>query len=398
MDTNPHNSTLPFLIRILQNHESSFLFPEAVRSLQQMVFRYVPEAGSLHVYNTGMMTDLLGYDAVPAWIDPLDLFYEEDLAAGREELNKLYTHVTGVPLYLECRFKHKTDLFRDVKFCGMPEPNAGNPARSYLFSVEDNTGKALQQYKKSLEEKIVELNRRNAELESFAYVASHDLQEPLRKLTAFSERLQIKFKQQLGTEGQLYLDRMAAAAENMRILIDDLLEFSRTARAEHHFSWQDLAVLFRAAQSDLEVKIEEAAVTIRTHALPVIDVIPVQIKRLFSNLLSNSIKFRKPDEALVITLSSERLSDQEKSHFALKPEKEYIRLLVEDNGIGFENEYAEKIFQLFQRLHGKHEYPGSGIGLAICKKIVENHDGLIYASGELNKGSLFTVILPEHQF
>ena len=268
-------------------------------------------------------------------------------------------------------------------------------AEKVIGTTRDVT--SLNEYKQSLEEKINELNRRNSDLEGFAYIASHDLQEPLRKLTAFSERLQTKFRQQLGEEGQLYLDRIMASTENMRSLIDSLLEFSRTARSNRLFSKQSLTGLLGETQSDLELKIEESCSHIEASPLPTIDVIPSQIKQLFSNLLGNSIKFKKADQSPVINVSCEMLTHPEKKHHNLKTNKEYYKLLVTDNGIGFEKEYAERIFQIFQRLHGRHEYPGSGIGLAICKKIVENHSGLIYADAEPDKGALFTIILPENQ-
>ena len=270
----------------------------------------------------------------------------------------------------------------------------GTPLK-VIGSTKDVT--SLREYKNSLEEKITELNHRNTELEGFAYIASHDLQEPLRKLTAFSERLLSKFRNLLGDEGQLYLDRIAASTENMRTLIDNLLEFSRTARSSKHFSRRNLMQLFREAQSDLELKIEESKAVINVDPLPELEVIPSQIVRLFGNLLSNSFKFKRADRSLVITVTCGKLSNQEKKTHNLKNTQDYYRLAFADNGIGFEGEYAERIFQMFQRLHGKHEYPGSGIGLAICKKIVENHNGIIYAEGEVNAGSVFTVILPENQ-
>ncbi len=347
--------------------------------------------GMFHIF--GYETDPENRDAkVSGHLHDVHLS-EEELSRNREDWDRALTQkdnyvrenpiitIKGERKYVETYGK----IIRNGE--GIPEKVVG--------TTRDIT--PLQEYKKNLEDKINELNHRNSELEGFAYIASHDLQEPLRKLTAFSDRLQSKFGDKLGDEGKLYLDRMAAAAENMRILIDDLLEFSRTARSENHFSKQDMTSLLKAAMSDLEVKIEESEAIIEATALPVIDVIPVQIKRLFVNLLSNSIKFKNGGQSPVIRISCDRLTDPEKKNHGLQPGKEYIRLTVQDNGIGFENEYAEKIFQIFQRLHGKHEYPGSGIGLAICKKIVENHNGIIYAKSEQNQGSLFIVILPENQ-
>jgi PAS domain S-box-containing protein len=255
----------------------------------------------------------------------------------------------------------------------------------------------LRKYEKSLEEKINELNKSNKELEEFAYVASHDLQEPLRKLTTFSERLQSKFSDKLGADGMLYLERIVAASENMRVLIENLLEFSRTARSSHLFTYTDLSTVLETVKADLELKIDETGTKVISDPLPAVEVIPLQMKQLFDNLLNNSIKFKKKELPSVITISSSILSNAEKDSLYLPVEKNYYKIVVRDNGIGFEKEYSERIFQIFQRLHGKSEYPGSGIGLAICRKIVENHNGLIYAEGQPEEGASFTVILPERQ-
>jgi len=255
----------------------------------------------------------------------------------------------------------------------------------------------LREYEKSLEENIRELNRSNTELEEFAYIASHDLQEPLRKLTTFSERLQLKFKEKLGSDGVLYLERIVAATENMRILIENLLEFSRTARSSRYFSKANLSDLLNEVKAGLELKIEETGTIIIDTPLPTIEIVPTQIKQLFDNLLSNSIKFRKEQVPPVIHIRCHPLDAQEKSSLSLRPDKNYFNIKIEDNGIGFEMEYAERIFQIFQRLHGKSQYPGSGIGLAICKKIVENHNGIIFGDSNTGNGAIFTVILPETQ-
>ena len=255
----------------------------------------------------------------------------------------------------------------------------------------------LKLYEHSLETKIRELNRSNAELEEFAYVASHDMQEPLRKLLTFSERLNTKFSNVLQEEGQLYIERMVAAANNMRLLIDNLLEFSRIARTGDAFEKTSLDQILRKVLADLEVTIEETRTKVDAGPLPVIEAKPEKMKQLLINIISNAIKFRKPTEAPVITIQCTALTRQDTNEHGLDQQKKYFRIAIADNGIGFEQEYAERIFQIFQRLHGKAEYPGSGIGLAICKKIVDYHNGLIYANGELGKGATITIILPEKQ-
>ena len=255
----------------------------------------------------------------------------------------------------------------------------------------------LRQYQVSLEEKIKDLDRSNKELEEFAYVASHDMNEPLRKITTFIERLENKYKTELGSDGQLYLSRISASVDNMRQLIDTLLEFSRTARSNQPYVRVDLNLVLAQVKSDLELKIEETVAEIKSGMLPVIEAIPSQMKQLFDNLLSNSIKFRKPDTHPSINIRSQRLTDKQKEQYHLDTSKSWFKIEFTDNGIGFEPEYSERIFQIFQRLHGKAEYPGSGIGLAICKKITEQHKGIIQAAGKPDNGATFTIILPECQ-
>ena len=255
----------------------------------------------------------------------------------------------------------------------------------------------LRQYQDSLEEKIRDLDRSNKELEEFAYVASHDMNEPLRKITTFIERLESKYKEELGSDGKLYLNRISASVENMRHLIDTLLEFSRTARSNQPFLPVDLNAILKEVQTDLELKIEETATIIEIDSLPAIEAIPSQIKQLFDNLLSNSIKFKKQGTDPIIQIRCLRLSRKQKEQFHLDTGNTWFKIDFTDNGIGFEPEYSTRIFQIFQRLHGKMEYPGSGIGLAICKKIIDQHKGLIYATGQPDNGATFTIILPEHQ-
>jgi PAS domain S-box-containing protein len=279
-------------------------------------------------------------------------------------------------------------------YARMIRDNSGNPVK-VIGTCRDIT--QVRNYEQSLKEKINELDRSNKELEEFAYIASHDLQEPLRKITAFSERLKEKSGDSLGSDGQLYLDRMLAATVNMRTLIDNLLEFSRTSRFNQPFTKTDLSDVVSAVQAELELTIEETKSVIRVNSMPSIDGIPSQMQQLFGNLINNAIKFRKPGEPAHITISSQPLTKLEKQEKRLRTDRTYFRVVVSDAGIGFEQQFENKIFQIFQRLHGKAEYPGSGIGLAICKKIVENHKGLITAIGRPDEGAEFVIILPEVQ-
>jgi light-regulated signal transduction histidine kinase (bacteriophytochrome) len=248
-----------------------------------------------------------------------------------------------------------------------------------------------------LKNKVEELNHSNRELEEFAYIASHDLQEPLRKITTYSDRLSEKYKEALTGDGLMYLSRMIISAENMRMLINDLLEFSRISKNEQPYERVDMNMVLKLVKTDLELVIEETGTIINCESLPAVDAIPSQMKQLLANIIGNAIKFHKPGLPPVITISANILSEKEKVRLELAKNRIYYEFSISDNGIGFEEEYNTRIFQVFQRLHGKSEYPGSGIGLAICKKIIEYHHGIIYATSEPGAGARFTFILPQDQ-
>ena len=237
----------------------------------------------------------------------------------------------------------------------------------------------------------------NKELEEFVYVASHDLQEPLRKITSFSERLKEKLPSDLDPEIQIYLSRILVATKNMRNLIENLLEFSRTSRFNEPFAQIDLNEILSQVKADLEIRIEETNTIIDSDNLPVIEGIAMQMRQLFTNLFTNAIKFKSQDKTPEISITSHLISEQEKKEYNINNAGAYYKIVVQDKGIGFEQEFATRIFQIFQRLHGKAEYPGSGIGLAICKKIVDNHHGELLAKSEPGKGAAFIIILPQSQ-
>jgi signal transduction histidine kinase len=270
-----------------------------------------------------------------------------------------------------------------------------NKIQKIIGTTRDIT--QLKEHEKILENKIEELNKSNRELEEFAYVASHDMQEPLRKISTFGQRLKTQFAGQLNEDGNIFLTRMLNASENMRNLIDNLLEFSKVSRNKQPYEATDLSSIIQDTIDDLDMQIEETSTDISVGPMPVIEAIQSQMRQLFFNLLHNAIKFRKKDAALLIQVTQKKLSNQEKKTFQLPAKHEYYCIKVSDNGIGFEQQYAEKIFQLFQRLEAKSEYPGTGIGLSICRKIVVNHKGLIFAESEPGKGTVFSIILPQAQ-
>lgn len=258
---------------------------------------------------------------------------------------------------------------------------------------------AVRSFEKEQERNIRELNRSNRDLEEFAYIASHDLQEPLRKISMFTERLKAKYDKTLDKEGELFIDRILASAANMRTLIDNLLDFSRANRRSHTFDQVNIKSILDGVISELELKIEETEARINlTGTFPALEAVTSEMTQLFSNILSNAIKFRKNDVVAEVNVVASKVNRAEKNVLGLPLNNNFYKIEVQDNGIGFEPEYSERIFQIFQRLNGKSEYPGSGIGLAICKKIVEKHNGSIFATSQPDQGATFTIILPEKQF
>lgn len=245
----------------------------------------------------------------------------------------------------------------------------------------------VKNYERELKQHIEELNNSNRELEQFAYVASHDLQEPLRKIRAFGDRLISKYMDVIGDDGRNYIERMQNASARMQKLIDDLLTFSRISRTQEPFEPVDLDKVVREVLSDLEIAIESKQVRVHLAPLPVIQARTGQLRQLFQNLISNAIKFGREDIPPEIRITCELLEGEKKADNRLK-------IIIRDNGIGFDDKYAEKIFIIFQRLHGKTEYEGTGIGLAICKRIIENHNGTIMAYSHPGDGATFEITLP----
>ena len=241
----------------------------------------------------------------------------------------------------------------------------------------------------------LELQRSNRELEQFASVASHDLQEPLRKIQAFGDRLQSRFRDQLGETGKDYLDRMLASTVRMRKLIDDLLTYSRVSAKAQPFEPVNLGEVAREVAADLESRLQETGGHVEIGDLPTIDADPVQIRQMLQNLLGNALKFHRQDVPPQVQISARFLQGNGSTNDS--PGGLRCELTVEDNGIGFDQNYVGRIFDLFQRLHGRDEYEGTGMGLAICRKIVERHGGQITAHSALGAGSRFVVTLPVEQ-
>ena len=254
----------------------------------------------------------------------------------------------------------------------------------------------LEQAQQVLESTVSELNRSNTELSQFAYVASHDLQEPLRKIQQFGDLLRTRNSTPLSDDSLMYLERMQTSARRMSSLIKDLLAFSRLSTRRESLSSVSLSTVVSRSLENLSLLIEETKAQIQVNTLPIVEGEVTQLDQLFQNLLSNALKFRRAGSIPKIQISSEKLLATDLPHF-IKPTRltaAYYKIDVTDNGIGFDEKYLDRIFQVFQRLHGKNEFIGTGVGLAICQKVVINHGGSITATSQLDQGSTFSVYLP----
>lgn len=245
-----------------------------------------------------------------------------------------------------------------------------------------------------LEQKNTELEKMNQELQSFAYISSHDLQEPLRKIQTFATLILEKEFENLSDGGKDKFQRMQSAAQRMQTLINDLLSYSRTNIQERVFEKTDLSKIIDEVKDDLKEEIEQKNATIENCENCEANIIPFQFRQLLYNLVSNSLKFSNPETRIVVKIQSEIVKGNLLNNEKLEEDTHYCHIKISDNGIGFEQQYSSKIFEVFQRLHGKLEYTGTGIGLAIVKKIVDNHNGIITATGEKNKGATFDIYLP----
>jgi PAS domain S-box-containing protein len=298
---------------------------------------------------------------------------------------------TGRPYLYEHRLRRYDGTYRWMLTRAIAQRNDSGQIISWVGTTTDINEQ--KQFSEELEHKVMErtaelqianteLALRNQELLSFNYISSHDLQEPLRKIQTFASRIR-GTESQLTPQNEIYFQRMQQSAKQMQMLIRDLLEYSRAGEGERNFETVDLGEIVQRVKQQLLEDNESSRLHIDVRDLPTVRAIPFQINQLFSNLLSNAVKFSRKTEHPVICVDASYQQDGN-----------YHVIRVTDNGIGFQPEYKEKIFEVFRRLHNRSEYEGTGVGLAICKKIAGNHNGFITAEGHPGEGATFTVFLP----
>ncbi len=259
-----------------------------------------------------------------------------------------------------------------------------------------NSERTIKELNQQLLDNIQRLKASNEELERFAYVASHDLQEPLRKIIVFGGRLSKEYNDQLGVEGRSFLERMLKASERMQMLIRNLLAFSRSSTTSDTEEEVDLNHLLQTVISDLEILIEQKSAEIQVDKLPTVKIVAAQFRQVFQNLIINALKFSRDGVKPVIRINSEKVKGIDIPSLVDKERysEDYFRIFIQDNGIGFDSRYTDQIFMAFKRLHTYEQFEGTGIGLSICKKIIDHHAGFISAESEENKGSTFIITLP----
>lgn len=341
-----------------------------------------------YTYVSPSSHELLGYDPETLLGTALfDMVAEEDRQRVREALGSVID--TGEAL--RCTYRvttaDKEVLWLESTFQARKHSQAIIQSASRDVTERVHAEQALERTNKVLE-------LRNRELQDFAYVASHDLQEPLRKIRAFGDLLLEDYGDAVEGDGAYYLDRMRDAAERMSSLISDLLSFSRVTTEANPFDEVDLEEVFEGVVSDLSVRIEEVEGTVERDALPTIEADQTQMRQLLQNLIGNALKFRREGVRPRVRVRAE-LGDR------ILPSnptpQRVLKLMVEDNGVGFDEKYADRIFTPFQRLHGRGRFEGTGMGLAICRRIIERHHGELSVQSTPGEGSTFTIILPVEQ-
>ncbi|WP_146260504.1 PAS domain-containing sensor histidine kinase [Algoriphagus chordae] len=369
-------------------------------SLPQIIWTSDSE-GKVNYYNqaiydfTGLSADELSKDG---WVQ---MVHPDDRKKNIEKWTQSIS--SGKDYHFEHRFRKSDGTYRWQLSRAIPQRDDQGNIKMWVGSSTDiqdqklftnELEKQVKDRTKELQFKNIELEKMNKELQSFAYISSHDLQEPLRKIQTFTSLLLEDEYDNISDRGKDMFDRMQNAAQRMQTLIQDLLVYSRTNTQERVFEEVSFSSIINEIIDDQKEELQYKEATLEINAACRIRVIPFQFKQLMMNLTSNALKFSDPSRSTFIEIKCQLISGENAGVAKLDPEQMYNWISFSDNGIGFDSSYSEKIFEVFQRLHGKAEYAGTGIGLAIVKKIVDNHNGFIQATGELGKGATFDIYIP----
>jgi hypothetical protein len=362
--------------------ESERRFRTLAETLPQLI--WITDKKGVQIYASSRWQEYTGFK--PAGKESWEqIVHPDDLQAIGEKWQ--HSLRTGTVYRGEVRLKSRTGEYRWHSVHGEPIRNEKGNIKKWIGAFSDiHDQKTLsKKLEKLVSDRTKELQRSNEDLQQFAHVASHDLKEPVRKIKTFVSRLRDEMAEQLDENSKIYINRTLDAASRMNVMIDGVLTYSTISALEEIFEPVNLNEVLKSVEFDLELVIQQKGATIRYNNLPTLEGAPVLLHQLFYNLVNNSLKFTKPDVLPVITLSSEIIWIED---------KELARIVLQDNGIGFEQEYADQIFGTFTRLHSKDRYEGSGLGLALCKNIVERHGGTITAHGQPNEGASFEIVLP----
>lgn len=373
----PDKSTIPSTVDSIVAELADAQFRQLLEAAPDAIVIVGPQG---HIVLVNRMTeDLFGYSRDELIGQPVEFliparFRQEHYQHRDGYIENAHTRPMGSGLELFACHKGGREFPVEISLSPLQTPT-GMLVTSVVRDISER-----KEAQKALEHHAAELERSNAELEQFAYVASHDLQEPLRMITSYSQLLERRYKDKLDGDALEFIDYVVDGAKRMQELINDLLAFSRVGTRGREFEHIDMEVVYKRVLGNLQVAIEEQQAEISHDPLPMVQADGLQLVQLLQNLLGNAIKFHG-EAPPKIHVSAENLHHE-------------VKFSVCDEGIGIEPQYAERIFQVFQRLHGKGRYPGTGIGLAICKKIVERHGGRIWVESQPDKGSKFYFTLP----
>ncbi|HEU4633449.1 MAG TPA: CHASE3 domain-containing protein [Flavisolibacter sp.] len=350
------------------------------RSFETVINQYTLPGINSATKKMHLLKGKAAMDSIRYHVDAIRLM-EEQLMREREQVKRRHSFLA--PLYA---FLCIATALGILLFFYDKTMKQLSRSKILLSKLRDLNGK--------LRQKNYELEMYNKELDSFTYIASHDLKEPLRKISTYTHMIADNESQTLSEKNQLHFTRIQQSVKRMQNLLDDLLMYSQSTKPALAFENVDLNIILQEVTENLSEEIRECKAHIQAGQLPVIKGLPFQIKQLFENLITNSLKYRKETVHPCIHVESSLVDKKDVRVNLHKKSRQYYRIMFTDNGLGFEQAYAEKVFQLFQRVHTSGKHSGTGIGLTICKKIIQNHSGFIKASSEVNVGTLFEIYFP----